>query len=193
MTGSCSTWAAKGESWMLESFSWRCGPSRSRELEAEARPIQRGNKVQIFFTVKRINYWNNLLEAVQGSLSHVVFKSRPGVSLKYSFPQQKDGLTPPQGMMFSSQTPDCLTVIFPIGLKNLWILWTEKTVYSITGNGSRIHQKHLGNLADLWRKGTGIAFHSLWEKKASLHVKAQRLTSGWAGLLPMGDLALFTG
>lgn len=66
---------------MLELFSWRCGPSRSRELEVEARLIQHG----IFFTVKRINYCNNFLEAVQSSLSHGVFKSRPGVSLKYGF------------------------------------------------------------------------------------------------------------
>ena len=51
---SCFTWIAKGESWMLERFSWRCGPSRPRELEAEARPIQRGNKVQIFLQWKEL-------------------------------------------------------------------------------------------------------------------------------------------
>lgn len=39
---------------MLERFSWRYGPSRPRELEAEARPIQRGNKVQIFLQLKEL-------------------------------------------------------------------------------------------------------------------------------------------
>lgn len=30
VTRSWFTGAAKGESWMLECFSWRCGPSRSK-------------------------------------------------------------------------------------------------------------------------------------------------------------------
>lgn len=36
-------------------------------------------------------------------------------------------------------------------------------------------------------EGTEVASCSLWEKKVFLHVKAQRLDSGWAGLLPTGD------
>lgn len=135
------TWATKRESWMLECFSWRCGPNRSRELEAEARRIQRENKVQIFFTVRRINYWNNLLEAVQGSLSHVDFNTRCLSKIQLS---SADGWDHPSArndvlQMVWFQTPDFLTVTFPSGLKNLWIPWTERTVYSVTGNGSHNH------------------------------------------------------
>lgn len=48
------TWVTKGESWMLQGFSWRCGPSRSSELEAETKLIQHGNKVQIFLQWKEL-------------------------------------------------------------------------------------------------------------------------------------------
>lgn len=63
-------------------------------------------------------------------------------------------------------------------------------VYSITENGSQSTKTIWESLADLWRKGTGVFLCSLWEKKVSLHVKAWRLHSGWAGLLPTRDLTL---
>jgi len=65
--------------------------------------------------VKRINYLDNLLEAVQASPSQAVFKSDQ-VALKCGFPQQRDWLTPFSGQCNArSQAATALS-----GLENLW-------------------------------------------------------------------------
>lgn len=38
----------------------------------------------------------------------------------------------------------------------------------------------------------GVASCSFWEKKVFLHVKDQRLDSGWAGLLNTGNLGVYS-